>query len=107
VSTFSPKVPWVRLTALGDDVTSTYPNERVRIKYRDCDGVGLPPELDFTECGTATWSGTSFSSALVAGFIAANTGQGPWAAYEALDRVMTTAASGGVRIDEIPLIKKA
>lgn len=107
LSTFSPKVPWVRLTALGDDVTSTYPKERIRIKYRDGDGKGLPEEIDFTESGTATWSGTSFSSALVAGFIAALTGQGPWAAHEALDRVMKAAANNEIRIGKTPFIKKA
>lgn len=106
-SVFSPQVPWVQLTALGDDVTSTYPNERVRIKYRDGEGAGLPPEIDFTASGTATWSGTSFASALVAGYLAAHTGHGPWAAHEALDRAMVAAAKDEIRIGAIPFIKKA
>src|SRR5262249_31685200 len=81
ISAFSPVVPWVRLTALGEDVISTFLDRTVRMIYRE--GDTGPATIDFAD-GVAKWSGTSFSSALVAGWIAAATKDGSWAAQLAM-----------------------
>ncbi|HEY0638976.1 MAG TPA: S8/S53 family peptidase [Pseudonocardiaceae bacterium] len=90
-SPFSPDVPWVRVTALGEGLTSTYLHGDVEITY--VDGDTGPPSLTFTEPAYARWSGTSFASAVVAALVANLTGHGPWGAYEALHRVLAQAAA--------------
>jgi subtilisin family serine protease len=81
---FSPHVPWVDLTAPGNQVTSTYLVGTVA--WRD----GSDP---VTFSGYATWSGTSFAAAAVSGEIAARTRQGRVSAREALDQLLRGAAA--------------
>ena len=103
-STFSPDVPWVHLTAFGEDVTSTFLSGRVQMIYRPGDEVGQEKEIDFPD-GVATWSGTSFSSALVAGAIAVRTKEGPWAAQQAVREVFELSAAGEYVLFGLPLIQ--
>lgn len=63
-TSFSPRLPWVRLQAPGEDVVSTYFDGLV-----NCPGASVePPLLPF--CGYASWTGTSFAAAAVSGAIA-------------------------------------
>jgi len=66
---FSPKVPWVDVTAPGVDVESTYLDAEVRLAF---------PGDSKTETfhGVARWEGTSFAAATVSGAVAANIGPG-------------------------------
>ena len=59
-ASFSPRLPWVRFTALGVDVVGRYLEGSVDVK-------GTTQEFH----GYATWSGTSFAAATVSGAIAA------------------------------------
>ncbi|WP_329056120.1 S8 family serine peptidase [Amycolatopsis sp. NBC_01488] len=58
---YSPDLPWVTCTALGDEVVSTYLSGKVTLRSGDVQ--------DFE--GYATWRGTSFATATVSGAIAA------------------------------------
>jgi membrane-anchored mycosin MYCP len=86
-SSFSPDVPWVHLTALGEDVVSTFLQGETQMVYRPEDKAGEPATLDFTQ-GTALWSGTSFASALVAGVVAAKTTEGQFAAQRTMRHIL-------------------
>jgi subtilisin family serine protease len=66
---FSPKAPWVDVTAPGVDVESTYLDSEVRLAFPD----GNKTE---TFHGFACWEGTSFAAATVSGAVAANIGPG-------------------------------
>jgi subtilisin family serine protease len=63
---YSPDLPWVTCTALGDGLTSTYLPGNVRLR------TGQLLESH----GYATWKGTSFATATVSGAIAARTKPG-------------------------------
>ena len=65
-ATYSPDLPWVTCTALGDDVISTYLSGKVTLRS------GLVKDFD----GYALWKGTSFATATVSGAIAARTRPG-------------------------------
>jgi membrane-anchored mycosin MYCP len=65
ISTWSPALPWVTCSALGEDVVGSYLTGDVELR----DGI-----RGFT--GHARWSGTSFSAATVTGAIAARTKPG-------------------------------
>jgi membrane-anchored mycosin MYCP len=69
VADFSPKAPWVDVTAPGEKVESTYLDAEVRLVFPD----GKKME---TFHGTACWEGTSFAAATVSGAIAAGTEPG-------------------------------
>jgi membrane-anchored mycosin MYCP len=69
VADFSPKAPWVDVTAPGVDVASTYLDAEVRLAFPD----GNKTE---TFHGYARWEGTSFAAATVSGAVAANIGSG-------------------------------
>ena len=73
---FSPDAPWVDLLAPGEDVVSTFFAGR-----RPVDETTSEP--DVAAGGWATWSGTSFSAALVSGVLAAATVPGRVTAREA------------------------
>jgi subtilisin family serine protease len=63
---FSPKAPWIDLHAPGVGLTSTFLNRAT-----------LPPDAEVVDfSGFASWSGTSFSAALVSGAIAAGADPG-------------------------------
>ncbi|WP_372664556.1 S8 family peptidase [Amycolatopsis kentuckyensis] len=70
---YSPDLPWVSCTALGDGLTSTYLPGDVRLR------TGGVQEFH----GYATWKGTSFATATVSGAIAAGTKRGEVTATEA------------------------
>jgi len=63
---YSPDLPWVSCTALGDKLTSTYLPGNVELR------TGQVQEFH----GYATWKGTSFATATVSGAIAARTRPG-------------------------------
>ena len=69
VADFSPKAPWVDVTAPGVDVESTYLDAEVRLAFPD----GNKTE---TFQGFARWEGTSFAAGTVSGAIAASIGPG-------------------------------
>jgi membrane-anchored mycosin MYCP len=76
---FTPKVPWIDVTAPGVDVESTYLDEDVRLGSTK----GTPTQRFH---GFARWNGTSFAAASVSGAIAAKVGPGrdAWQALEAV-----------------------
>lgn len=76
---FSPKVPWVDVTAPGVDVESTYVCGDVRLVD--------PPKGTRTFNGYARWKGTSFAAATVSGAVAARIGPG-CTARQALQAVL-------------------
>jgi hypothetical protein len=81
VAAYSPRdAEWVDLMALGTDVPSTYLTGLV------CMGR---EEREFA--GWATWSGTSFSAALVSGAIAARTVPGRVTARQAYEQLRAAA----------------
>jgi membrane-anchored mycosin MYCP len=83
---FSPKVPWVDVTAPGVDVESTYLDGEVRLTM---------PNGNQTEVfhGFARWQGTSFAAANVSGAVAAEIGPGR-DARQALKAVLADRKSG-------------
>lgn len=76
---FSPKAPWVDVTAPGVNVESTYVYGDVRL-------VDIPKGTK-TFDGYARWKGTSFAAATVSGAVASKTGPG-CPAREALKAVL-------------------
>jgi hypothetical protein len=68
---FSPKVPWVDVTAPGVGVKSTYLEGLVRLTHP---APGSSPTQDFD--GFACWDGTSFAAGTVSGAVAARIGPG-------------------------------
>jgi subtilisin family serine protease len=81
---FSPQLPWVTCTAPGVNLTGAFLKATVLMKT----GQSLPFD------GYATWSGTSFATAMVSGAIAAATVPGKVTAHEALHGLLSE--SGGV-----------
>jgi len=89
---FSPKLPWIACVARGETLVSTYLNGWVQVH----NAKGHPTDEEFT--GYASWSGTSFSAAIVSGAIAAGTKPpgagtkppGRVTARESLYRLLTT-----------------
>jgi membrane-anchored mycosin MYCP len=79
VADFSPKVPWINVTAPGVSVESTY-------LYGDVRLVDFP-KGNRTFDGYARWEGTSFAAATVSGAVAANIGPGR-DARQALEAVL-------------------
>ncbi|HYI58457.1 MAG TPA: S8/S53 family peptidase [Microlunatus sp.] len=78
-ASFSPDRPWVDVATLGVDLRSTFP---------DIPGFGLGKRSDGS---WAQWSGTSFSTALVSGAIAAGTDAERYSATEAWDDLLAVA----------------
>jgi len=66
---FSPRVPWVDVTAPGVDVESTYLKGKVRLTLPN----GKPTAVFH---GFARWQGTSFAAGNVSGAVAAKIGRG-------------------------------
>ena len=64
---YSNRGPWVDVYARGTDVINAYPNGPYRYHEPPMKGK---PDAHFTN-GLASWSGTSFSTPLVSGLIAA------------------------------------
>lgn len=97
-ASFSPRGPWVALSAPGVDLTSDYLTGKVKVREPV---PGKPGE--FTEevqrfDGYAEWSGTSFAVAEAAGEIAARTRPGRTSAQEALHQLLAgRAAQSGIR----------
>jgi subtilisin family serine protease len=90
---FSPDTPWITLSAPGVDVASTFLQGKIEV----------PVEGDTTALrgydGYASWSGTSFSAAIVTGEIAAGTVPGERSAREALhDLLQQTPGHGGADV---------
>jgi membrane-anchored mycosin MYCP len=79
VADFSPKVPWVDVTAPGVNVESTYVYGDVRLV--------APKGKPATFCGYARWKGTSFATATVSGAVAAHIGP-DCSARQALEAVL-------------------
>lgn len=77
---FSPRVPWVDITAPGVNVTSTYLEGRVK---------GERGSQEFS--GFAQWNGTSFSAAIVSGVIAARTRPGYRSAPDVVRDLLASA----------------
>ena len=85
---FSPKAPWVDVTAPGVKVESTYLDATVRL---------VSPEGNKTATfdGFATWEGTSFAAATVSGAVAAEIGPG-CTARQALKAVLAAKRYPGI-----------
>jgi hypothetical protein len=66
-ASYSPNLPWVTCSALGDGLVSTYLPGKVKLRGGDV--------KDFPH-GYALWKGTSFATATVSGAIAARTKPG-------------------------------
>ena len=80
-----PDLPWIDVTARGEDVTSTYLTGEV-----DLHAVNRDKDERFD--GYAKWSGTSFSAAQVSGAIAAGVVVGETGAATALAELTRSAA---------------
>ena len=84
---FSPKVPWVRLKALGVDVTSTFLDGQVDSERIGANGRVHPVALGRFQ-GFGTWRGSSFAAAIVSGALAARTQPGRLDAHQALRELL-------------------
>ncbi len=99
-SAFSPDVPWVDVRVRAEKVISTYLSGPVggfeaqpagaRAVYAGDEQGGTTREFD----GFASWSGTSFATALVTGAIAARTGPDV-TARQAWEQIRTTELEDG------------
>lgn len=85
---FSPKLPWVDVTARGVGVKSTYLTGLVRLSRPASDSN---PTQEFD--GFATWDGTSFAAGTVSGAVAARIGPS-CDARQALTAVLDDPSSG-------------
>jgi subtilisin family serine protease len=85
---FSPKVPWVDVTARGVGVISTYLTGPVRLSRPAPD---IKPTQEFD--GFAAWDGTSFAAGTVSGAVAARIGPG-CDARQALTAALDDRSSG-------------
>jgi len=89
---FSPRTPWVDLTAPGVNVQSTYLTGPVKLGEPD----GRAPDGRKTETftdGFAYWDGTSFAAATVSGAVAARIQPGRRNARQALARLREAPAA--------------
>lgn len=84
-----PNVPWIDAMALGEKVVSTFMTASVNVAE---DEDEEPDPQGFS--GWASWSGTSFSAALVSGIIAANTVPGQVSARQAWHEILGRARQG-------------
>jgi Subtilase family len=91
---FSPRLPWVDLTAPGVGIASTYLPGLVDIPVRDehRNIIGYTPR-DFGE-GCAKWGGTSVAAAIVTGQVAALAQRESFSAREALEFLLQRSANG-------------
>ena len=91
---YSNRGPWVDVYARGSDLVNAYPDGSYT--YTETEGfVGWTTR--FTH-GMARWSGTSFSTPLVAGLVAARlswSGESPAQAWDALSRIARARARRG------------
>ena len=85
---FSNFGSWVDVYALGVDVANAYPNGTFR--YREPPAVGQGKTATFTNA-MALWSGTSFSTPLFAGMIAARMSRNGQSARQAADSLLRLA----------------
>ena len=92
---FSPRLPWVDVTAPGVNVVSTYLRGPVEISEPGPDGVPNKTETKVFD-GYAKWSGTSFAAATVSGAIAAHAVRGRAAARAALRRSFDTGEDADI-----------
>jgi len=87
---FTPEdAHWIDAIAVGEKVVSTFVTANVNVA-EDEDGDADVREFK----GWAAWSGTSFSAALVSGFIAAKTVPGQVSARQAWDEILSDARKG-------------
>jgi len=92
---FSPRTPWVDMTAPGVNVLSTYLKGQVTLGDPD----GRAPDGRKTETfadGFAYWDGTSFAAATLSGAVAAGIQRGRCSAREALESLQK-APVGNIR----------
>lgn len=87
-----PDVLWIDAMAPGEKVVSTFVTASVNVAD-DEDKAPAPKRFS----GWASWSGTSFSAALVSGIIAANTVPGQVSARQAWDEILDRAKKGKTR----------
>jgi hypothetical protein len=83
---FSPRLPWVSLTAPGVDVLGAYVDAEVELSD------GTRRRFD----GWARWTGTSFAAATASGTIAANTQPGVKSARQAANEILGDEDPTGV-----------
>lgn len=88
---FSPRTPWVDMTAPGVDVESTYLTGEVKLASPDQES----PTVTFSN-GFAYWAGTSFAAATVSGAVAAKILPGRRDARQAL-ACIRESPEGGIR----------
>jgi subtilisin family serine protease len=83
LSKFSPPAEWVDVIADGEDLVSLFPAGKLAFKKNPSD-----EELTTLEfAGYASWSGTSFSAALISGAIAAGTQRGRISARQSWENI--------------------
>jgi hypothetical protein len=88
-ASFSPRLPWIDLLALGEDVISTYLSNNVHVVGRDPSGNPIDNGVQqFGDPGYAKWSGTSFAAARVSGAIAMRAEAQRVSVRESLNRFM-------------------
>lgn len=88
LAAFSPKTPWVDLTAPGVNVQSTYLKGKVKLSSPN------GPRMDKFSNGFAYWDGTSFAAATVSGAVAARIQPGRHNARQALACLRETPEDG-------------
>src|SRR5579863_2369908 len=89
LASFSPRTPWVNLTAPGVDVESTYLTGEVKLATPTSQGNSTQK---FS--GTAYWDGTSFAAAAVSGALAATIRPGWPDPRQALESIYASPGYG-------------
>jgi len=95
-----PNVQWIDAIAEGESVVSTFVTASVNVA--DLDTPRRSKRMS-TFHGWASWSGTSFSAALVSGIIAAKTVPGKVTSRQAWDQILEEARMGGE--PSLPLVR--